>query len=73
MDYKDWEMILIILWLIIGAAGFVFWWTREFDLTLEMAVFGVFASLIGPLAWVLGYFIHSGPKDDIILIRSRKR
>lgn len=53
---------ITILWWLSGVAGFVFWWTKEYDLTLEPSqiFLSIFVGLIGPAAWILGAVIHGG-------------
>lgn len=63
-------IIAIIAWWLIGVAGFVFWWTRENDFTTSdipaMAIIGI----LGMIAWVVGYFVHT--KEGIIIKRRNR-
>jgi prepilin signal peptidase PulO-like enzyme (type II secretory pathway) len=49
---------LCIIWYIIGATSFIYWWTREFDFTTTELLFALMAGILGPLAFFLGYSIH---------------
>lgn len=56
-------MILILAlaaWFALGISGFRYWWTKDFG-NLEGAILGLqcFVCLLGPLSWVIGYFIHA--------------
>ena len=63
--------VLILMWIAFGAWSFVFWWTHDHDFsTNEMGLLAS-AALFGPLAFVIGWFIHGG--DGRILIARRPR
>lgn len=49
---------IILLWLIVGATGFIYWWTREYDLTVDEIIIVIMVSIAGPISWLYGYFIH---------------
>lgn len=57
-------IFLIILWWVVGALGFMFWWTSQYDLTRASCYLPVVAGIIGPLAWGLGAIIH---KNDLVV------
>ena len=67
MEYIPW----ILLWLVVGASGFIFWWTRDFDLTTNEIVLVVLTGLCGPIAWIIGLGMH-GFRTPRILIKRRK-
>jgi hypothetical protein len=50
--------ILIVLWLVSGTSGFIYWWTKEFDFTSEQLFVSVFVSILGPVSWFVGWSIH---------------
>ena len=52
------EIIIILIWWMIGMSGFIFWWTKELDMDLNVFLFGCLVGLIGPITWIAGYFIH---------------
>jgi hypothetical protein len=54
-----------------GATGFIFWWTKDFDFKTENIIASVFYSIAGPTTWIMGYFIHGNKGDSKVLIRKR--
>lgn len=48
-----------ILWSLIGMSGFAFWWTKDYDLSASELPIMICSAVMGPISWVLGYFIHS--------------
>lgn len=65
-------IFLIICWLIIGARGFIYWWTNEFDFTTSEILMCCGASLLGPLSWIVGYFIHGQSQKEKMILISRR-
>ena len=65
-------IILIVLWWSIGLAGFIFWWTKDFDLTASDLSIGFIAGFLGILAWLIGAMLHGNLKDKTI-IKHRNR
>jgi len=67
-------MIIIILcviaWYVIGVLGFIYWWTTDFDYTLEELGLSLAMGLGGPLIWIIGFSIH---KKSSVIIKSRKK
>jgi hypothetical protein len=69
-------MLCILAWWIIGVCGYIYWWTREFDLKVSDAPFSMIIGLtLGPITWIAGFAIHGNTiicKDrDKILIKKR--
>lgn len=62
-------LTLGIIWYAIGVSGFVYWWTKDYDLTLDEAMLALFVGLMGPFTWILGATIHGG--SGHILLRRR--
>ncbi len=50
--------LLLILWLLIGAFGFHFWWTTQFEFTFDEFFLMLIVSILGPFSWVVGSFVH---------------
>jgi hypothetical protein len=72
----DFTVILLIVALYLsGVAGYIYWWIRDYDLFLFDLFIGLYAGLIGPLTWVVGYMIHStwDTDDAKPLIRKRSQ
>lgn len=63
--------ILVILWLAIGSSGFIYWWTKDHDLTSDVLGVAIACSIIGPISWIMGYAIHGKHKN--VLIKRRKK
>lgn len=69
---------IIIAWLIVGACGFIFWWTKDFDFTTSQIPVCIAASLMGPISWVFGWALDLifGDDDDerepVIIFKQRK-
>lgn len=49
---------VIVSWWVVGVAGFVFWWTKDYDLELVDVLLGFGAGVAGPISWMFGYSIH---------------
>lgn len=64
------EIALVLLaWIVLGVSGFVFWWTRQYDLTGPDLLLGLAVGcLVGPLTFVIGYGVHG---DSRVLINRR--
>lgn len=66
------NIIYIIAWYLIGCLAYIYWWTRDYDFTAEDALVMVGVSTLGPLVWVIGWFIHGrSAKTPLIKRRSR--
>jgi hypothetical protein len=60
-------ILVLVSWYILGISGFIFWWTKEHDLDTGAMGAGLLFALIGPLTWIVGWFVHG----DIIFIKKR--
>lgn len=52
------EILGIILWYVVGCAGFVYWWTTEHKFRVYDLDIMLFAGFIGPFSWFVGWNIH---------------
>jgi hypothetical protein len=61
------DILVAVMWLVIGAYGVHFWWTRDpiwdyYNLPPDSAFrnpgAAYIGALLGPLAWILGWLIH---------------
>lgn len=59
-------LIAAIIWFLLGACGFIFWWTRDYEFTSFEAPFAFCAGFTGPLAWAIGYAIHGKKRTKIV-------
>ena len=67
------ELFFILAWWTVGVAGFIFWWTSEFDFKTDDLLFLFAFGFLGPLAWVVGFFVHGDEqKKPTVLIKKRK-
>lgn len=65
--------VLAAVWWIVGTAGFIFWWTSEWDLESSDIGHGLMIGLFGgPTTWIMGYFIHRDETKPRVLIKKRK-
>lgn len=54
--------LYIFIWWAIGAGGFIYWWTRDYDFTGPEVFLCAWAGTMGPFAWPIGALIHyNGP------------
>lgn len=62
---------LTIFWYIIGLVSFIFWWTNDTDLVMGELPIALLASIMGPIAFIVGYFIH-GDSNSRVIFKQRK-
>lgn len=55
---------LFIAWYMCGVAGFLYWWTEEYDVTPDLIVDMIPLGMLGPLTILAGYFIHRELSPD---------
>lgn len=56
-------VIFIVLWLITGWAGFVYWWTKEYDYTYSDIPISILVAFMGIISWFAGRSIHGDVKE----------
>jgi hypothetical protein len=68
------EIVLGIVWLLLGTSSFVYWWTLKNDLTadLNIVVTALLAGLLGPLTYLVGLAVYA-PATNRIIIKRRVR
>lgn len=49
----------LIVWFVIGYQGFVWWWTKDYDLRVKDRRFAFAISFLGPINWLIGWNFHS--------------
>lgn len=54
-----------IAWYLCGIAGFLYWWTEEYEITPDLFIDMVPLGMLGPITLLAGYFIHRemSPED----------
>ena len=62
-------IILVSAWFLIGWGGFVYWWTQDQDYTAEDILVSLMVSLLGPLSFLVGWYIHSTTRKMVIFKR----
>lgn len=54
--------LYVIAWMLTGSGSFIFWWTSDYDLEVKDLFMVIFASIFGPISFVVGFIIH-GPRN----------
>lgn len=65
--------LTLLAWYASGVYSFIYWWTAEFDFTIEHLPFAVVIGGLGPIAWLLGRNIHGKENHRPTVIIKRKR
>jgi len=65
-------VLYVVLWIAIGMASFIYWWTRDYDFTTADLFPFVFAALMGPISFPVGAMIHGGGSNGSAIIKRRK-
>jgi len=47
-----------LIWYLIGASGFYYWWTQDSDLTTKELHLLILCGFMGVLSWIMGWRIH---------------
>lgn len=69
-------IVVCIVWFISGAASFVYWWTKEMNFTWEEFPVAVFAGVVGPVSFLLGWCVHGDSlfkNKDGVLFKKREK
>jgi len=62
--------LICVVWYMVGIAGVIYWFTKDFDLKYEDIISVVVLGLYGPISFIIGYFVHGDsiiPSKTIIL------
>ncbi len=59
-------LIYVLIWYFVGAASFVFWWTKDFDMTVSYIPIVIVVGLVGPIAFLVGYAMHGKGKEKVL-------
>lgn len=65
-------IILGIVWYAIGVWGFVYWWTKDFDLGMVEVLIMLLAGCVGILSWLIGLGIHGDKTKNKVIIMHRR-
>lgn len=63
---------MILVYWVIGACGFIYWFTKDCDITIREVPIILIIGWTGPISFVIGWSIHSGSSGDKILIKKRR-
>ena len=68
------NVLYFMLWYIVGLATFIYWVTKEYDLTLSILPLLFFCGFGGPFNFIVGWLIHGDTviSCDKILFKKRK-
>jgi hypothetical protein len=67
---KSWILLTgIIFWYLSGVFSFIYWWRKEYDITLKELILVLIIGLEGPFAFIVGWAIHGAPYSKIIIHR----
>ena len=62
----------IIAWLLLGLNSFIYWWTKQYDMTVrDLLTSGLMGAIMGPIAFFYGWLIHGDPIPEKIIIKKR--
>ena len=59
-------IIIIITWVLCGVFGFIYWWTTEYDLTVNEIHLIIFSACMGPISLIVGYIVHKKPLNKML-------
>lgn len=68
-------LLIFLIWYIAGITGFIFWWTKEYNLTTNDLFICFWAGTLGIFSWFIGWRIHGEPINfpkDKIIFKKRK-
>lgn len=62
---------LIVIWWILGSASFVYWFTKDHDITMVLLPLVFIAGVAGPISFAIGYFIHGDKTKQTVIFKKR--
>jgi hypothetical protein len=65
-------ILITTLWWISGVCSFIYWWIKDFDFEKSTALLAAYVGLIGPIAFIVGWFLYK-PKDGISDVWIKRR
>ncbi len=67
-------ILLTCFWLILGAFGHIYWWTKDFDYTTNMIPFTICVSIfLGPLSLIVGYIVHTNASSTTTTLFNKRK
>lgn len=65
--------LIMFLWWVSGVCSFTYWWIKDFDFEKSTALVAAYCGLIGPIAFVVGWFLSKPVKGGSnVWIKRRK-
>jgi hypothetical protein len=64
-------IVVSVIWYLVGVASFIYWWIEDFDLDIGSLVVGLFAGILGPISFMIGYL--GSDQSSIVLIKRRTK
>jgi hypothetical protein len=61
------------VWYLTGILSFIYWWRQDYDLQVRQLFLSLFIGITGPIAFVLGWFIHGEKGDSAIVLKGFER
>lgn len=67
-------ILLLLVWYVIGVAGFLYWYTsrNDFISDLSLITIAILSGVLGVFNWIIGYVV-SHRKVNRVLIKRGKR
>ena len=64
-------VVVILVWEFVGVKGFIYWWTKHYDLKISMILLLLMVGFMGPLSFIFGW-AYLGNFKNIILIKKKE-
>jgi hypothetical protein len=65
--------LIIFVWWLSGVCSFIYWWIKEFDFEKITAFVAAYVGLIGPIAFLVGWFLYKPEGKSNVLIKRRNK
>ena len=66
--------IILVVWYLLGLAGFLYHWTSKNDLTADLSLITValLSGILGIFMWILGYVVYGKTTPRVLIKRGWK-
>ena len=64
--------LIMVLWYACGVAGFLYWWTQEYDFTTREIFIAAVLGIAGPLTFIIGAAAHGNARTQRTLLKRKK-
>ena len=65
-----WVTVAGFFWFLSGFLSFVYWWTKDNDITPATFLLGVFVSTLGPIDFLIGWALHG---EQFVIFKRRSK